>query len=179
MLLGWITNRSQELSKQLASFVLSGITVESPAKEIKIDVRSHLTHPLSFQPKGEVVKGLLLDQKLTAVAHQTIIGERYWRMQEKGDVLPWTAPISSEDIGKITPPGNFESCFIANFLSCLSQMDELNLDYDRFKYLNTRSLSPSKIHDGYLRSVKSENAILQPVFAYELKQVLENYPNPA
>lgn len=143
-----------------------GFSVAAPG--LSSDPRSPL--------KGEVVRGLLLEP-LSSDAPQrsekTLVGEVGWRL-EGGASLAWDAEVGPAEIRKLLPPPNHASGFAAHFLQRVvpKQAEDLGLDAEGLRAID---LNSAAIHH-YLRAgIASGLEVLQPVFAVELKVMMEDY----
>jgi hypothetical protein len=176
-LLTWIA-RDSHLRSVLQSAFLRGLTLdleESP----EIDLRLYapgLWYDGESLLKSEVVRGLLPPALSGAKPQRfetTVVGELGWRTPD-GKVLEWDAEVGAEQLRLLIPPPNHDSGYMAFFLNRVipEYLDLLGLDAMGLKSLR---LDPARVQDHLRRGASKESEVLQPVFAVELKVLLERY----
>jgi hypothetical protein len=176
-LLTWIA-RDSYLESVLESAFLRGLRMDSSeAPEIKVNL---FAPGISYDPssplKSEVVRGLLAPEIGEVGARRpetTILGEVGWRTPE-GKTLGWSDEVGAAQLQTLVSPPNHDSGYIAFFLNrvLLEHADLLGLDGPGLKLLR---LDPARVEDQLRRSVAKDLEVLQPVFAVELKVLLDRY----
>jgi hypothetical protein len=126
--------------------------------------------------KGEVVQGLLapsLSGEKPERAMTTLVGEIGWRDQS-GEPLAWDAEIGAAQIETLKPPPNHDSGYMAHFLSRVvpKHADNLGLDVAGLRSLR---LDSAQVQNQLRQGVAEDQEVLQPVFAVELKVLMEDY----
>ncbi len=103
----------------------------------------------------------------------TLVGEIGWRDQA-GEPLAWDAEIGAAQIETLKPPPNHDSGYIAHFLSRVvpKHADNLGLDVAGLRSLR---LDSAKVQNQLRQGVAEDQEVLQPVFAVELKVLMEDY----
>jgi len=182
LLLPWISNIPEDLSKVMAEAFRVGVEAIHPRWEPRIEIKGPTfvyDHKI-LAAKEEVVRGLLSDYELN-VPHEfhedskrgTMIGERGWRKHRDTPELEWFDQVSLVDLTKLVPPASFSTSFIATFWSevVCGLGRKFGLDTGIFESMDLDSCR-GEITE-MLRD--SQRLILQPVFFYELKVLMERY----
>jgi len=126
--------------------------------------------------KGEVVRGLLappLSGERPERPTTTLVGEIGWRDQS-GEALAWDAEIGAAQIERLMPPPNHDSGYMAHFLSRVvpKHANDLGLDVAGLRALR---LDSARVQNQLRQGVAEDQEVLQPVFAVELKVLMEDY----
>lgn len=126
--------------------------------------------------KGEVVRGLLappLKGEKPERPTTTLVGEIGWRDQA-GEPLAWDAEIGAAQIERLMPPPNHDSGYMAHFLSRVvpKHANDLGLDVAGLRALR---LDSARVQNQLRQGVAEDQEVLQPVFAVELKVLMEDY----
>lgn len=176
-LLTWLA-RDEDLGDLLKAAFAEGLTLDH---EDFRGVQAEIFAPGNwFDPrsplKGEVVQGLLappLSGEKPERPATTIVGEIGWR--DKADQpLEWDAEIGAAEIETLKPPPNHDSGYMAHFLSRVvpKHADDLGLDLPALRSLR---LDSAKVQNQLRQGVAEDQEVLQPVFAVELKVLMEEY----
>jgi hypothetical protein len=81
--------------------------------------------------------------------------------------------VTVQDLSGLRPPADYENSYISEFLNIvLRRHEEINVDVSN---LSKVRLSRSAIQDCVKRSAEVSAQILQPVFACELKTIMDQY----
>ena len=176
-LLTWIA-RDSYLKSVLESAFLRGLRLDSSdTPEIEVNL---FAPGLWYNPnsplKSEVVLGLLAPKIGEVGARRpetTILGEVGWRTPD-GKTLEWSDEVGAAQLQTLVSPPNHDSGYIAFFLNRVvpEHVDLLGLDGPGLKLLR---LDPARVQDQLRRSVAKNLEVLQPVFALELKVLLDRY----
>ncbi len=127
----------------------------------------------------------------------SIAGERFWKMKPDAHLIDWYTVLKPEDWAKLLPPSpsEFESTAIGHFRSAIlkastpplqDMVKMLSLDTD---LLNQLDLDGNSIHNEVLgagkkkgegpsattSAIANEDRITQPIFAYELDYLMDQY----
>jgi hypothetical protein len=176
-LLTWLA-RDEDLGDLLKAAFAEGLTLDH---EDLRGIPAEIFAPGNwFDPrsplKSEVVLGLLappLSGEKPERPTTTIVGEIGWR-DKAGEPLDWDAEIGAAEIETLKPPPNHDSGYMAHFLSRVApkHADELGLD---LATLRTLRLDSAKVQNQLRQGVAEDQEVLQPVFAVELKVLMEEY----
>ncbi len=184
MLFTWLA-QGAKLEEVLRAAFKAGLTLDEPGNarvEPRIYAPGTWFDPQS-RPKHEVVRGLLAgtweereEARKKASSQRpttTILGEVGWRTKA-GESLGWDERVDARKLAELLPPPNHDSGLIADFLAQVvpQHLDELSLDTVGLKGLR---LTPDRVQDALRASVTGGYEVLQPVFAVELKVLLELY----
>jgi len=129
----------------------------------------------SLSLKEEVARGLLEPSESSlsiAVSDKdtTIVGEMLWTNHD-GVVKQWDDVVTVEQLGDLRPPPNHNSGYLAYLLARVISpaIEELNLD----PLLDHVSIQSSWLQHNI--GIAAEDRVLQPVFAFELRGLLDAY----
>jgi hypothetical protein len=137
--------------------------------------------PIRFSPeypplKIEVARGLLSSQLELGRASSigAVIGETLWTKNEIKQ--EWDTRLSAEDMARLAPPDDFASTTLGNFLTEILRHKDLprslNLDDKKLAKLH---VTGADVQDLIRQLADGEDHIVQPVFAYELKVLMQKY----
>lgn len=184
MLLTWLA-QGEKLGEVLRTAFKAGVSLDAPANagiEPRVHAPGIWSDPRS-KPKSEVVQGMLtraLEHEAGAAMVEearrpttTLLGEIGWQ-NKAGENLDWDERVNSKQLAQLIPPVNHDTGYIADFLSQVvpRYLDELNLDSNCLRGLR---IAPDKVQNALRGSVSGGYEVLQPVFAVELKVLLETY----
>ncbi len=176
-LLTWLA-RDESLGEILKSAFLDGLTLDKDElRTVAVDVSAPGNWYDSRSPlKGEVVQGLLappLSGEKPERPTTTLVGEIGWRDQA-GEPLAWDAEIGAAQIERLKPPPNHDSGYMAHFLSRVvpKHANDLGLDVAGLKALR---LDSARVQNQLRQGVAEDQEVLQPIFAVELKVLMEDY----
>ena len=99
----------------------------------------------------------------------TLVGEKGWKLN--GEVVEWSTEVSADQLGELELPPNFETSFVAGFREFLKSHSELNLDLEGFQKLKVKAGRVSSC----VKKTSIDSQELQPVFACELRSLMEQY----
>lgn len=140
---------------------------------------SAIEYQSNYPPlKTEVASGLLADLKLVVNPEQGVrLGEVGWRSKNNQQSEPWKQHFTAKDMADLNPPQDFESSHISDFLTWLRKdnkrfLTRLNLDADNLKQLWPQKTS---IQNQIRGSADEENHVLQPIFGFEIKSLMQQY----
>ncbi len=184
MLLTWLA-QGAKLEEVLKAAFKAGLCLDLPANR-GVEPRIYapgIWFDEKSRPKSEVVRGMLKGswedkeaaKKGEAVQRPTttLLGEVGWH-EEGAEDLTWDARVDAKKLARLVPPENLDSGFIAFFLSQVvpQYLEELNLDGLGLRGLR---LAPGTAQNALRASVSGGYEVLQPVFAVELKVLLDAY----
>ena len=156
-----------------------GIAADEPTK---LNTAELIGPPLLFSHslppmKHEVALGLEKAAFSSKIRHgdKTQVGEKKWKLN--GQEVEWSKEVTADELASLTAPSmsDFDSTFLAVFLGFLKQESDLNLDLAGFKGLKIESASI----EGCVRKTSNESQEVQPVFACELRSLMEQYVSNA
>ncbi len=183
--LPWVTGQGSKTRKILEHAVKEGLTLGVQENKT-IEVRAHgpvVDFTSSIPPKHEVSIGLLSPALKTeqegGAAGQVrrvwapIAGERGW-MEKGGREVQWNEELAPGMAGRLTPPENLESSYMAHLVKSVLPVyvDELGLDSKGLKSLRIDS---ARAQEYLRRGDKGEDSVLQPIFICELAALLDSY----
>ena len=127
--------------------------------------------------KTEVAKGLLAPPLREIPKQQPcVVGEVGWTRE--GKKVDWHTRVEPQELGQLEPPDNFDSTTIGEFSFEVlvtdrgKYLESLNLDRALLKTLVPEGSSIQ----GLIRAQESSDTYVpQPVFAYELKTLMQQY----
>jgi len=179
--LAWLAP-AKRLRELLIQLFLQGLSVVKPDAKPEVEiVGSVVGIGQKTLLKDEVASGLLERSELTAPTRAGLdvnsspLGEVHW-VDAQGKELQWQTPVSAKQLTQLKPPANHNSSYIAYYLTKVArpEADKLNLDVAG---LSALQLSQNwAIND--IRK-KTEDYIVQPIFAYELKSLMRRYSQAA
>ena len=125
--------------------------------------------------KTEVAKGLLLPPLNVRQMPKDgiLIGEVEWT--RKGEPQKWYQRLSAKEMAELEPPKNFDSTTIGHFIEIAKDpltIERLNLDPHNLKALYVEG---SNVQDLIRTLADGEDFVSQPIFAYELKVLMQKY----
>jgi hypothetical protein len=106
-----------------------------------------------------------------------MIGETRWKKDPTdADPQAWDTRLSAEDMARLVPPDDFNGTTLGNFLTEILRHKELprSLSLDD-KKLARLHVTGSDVRDLIRQLADGEDHIVQPVFAYELKVLMQKY----
>lgn len=178
-LLPWLSNDPSTLERILSGMFLAGLGYDDTTLE---------RYPVTLYGPGirrtgnasslkvEVAHGLLLPalpgEKPTAPT-TTVVGELGWRASaDAADALPWDREVDLSSLANLHAPDNLETGFAPYLAVNLAprHVEELGLDVER---LRTLRLGVADVEDT-VRTLATQG-VLQPVFAGELKRLIQRY----
>lgn len=183
-LLAWIAGNPDQLKTVLRYAFLEGLMLGGTDRQSPtIEVRSPaISYNVALPLKQEVAGGLLLpspgftgsSEQILQPKETTILGEFDWRDAD-GRSLPWDAELTAEQLYHLTPPPTHEGSYMTTFLTYVlpKYIEELNLDSAGLNKLG--AIPHGLMHHSLKSAVSSADAVLQPVFVYELAEVMKQY----
>ncbi len=176
-LLTWL-ERDLPIRDLLRATFLEGLTLEHDQfRSAVVEVFSPANWYDKDNPlKGEVVRGLLrgpLGGEAPTRPTKVMIGEKGWGYKA-GEPLPWDTEVDAAQLAKLVPPANLDSGHAAHFLARVVPRYAQNLGLDEPGMLQLR-LDAAKVQDNLRKSLADGQDVLQPVFAAELKALMERY----
>ena len=185
-LLTWVSRDWNDLNAILRDAFRDGLLRNAKENEdLKISISSHINANIAkLRPKDEVAKGLLDDyydnplrQKpdTEIIQKETIIGELGWKRKSDDSELKWNDKLTPEIVDQISPPANFDSCYLATFLRTVlpRHMDKHSLDTENLSKLELGQ--PYLVQNRIITAVSGGQTIIQPIFINELKLLIEEY----
>lgn len=133
-------------------------------------------------PKEEVVRGLLADElgpdpigasSAEGPETSTILCEIGWK-DTQGKVVEWNTRLTAEKLRELRAPRNHDSGYMAQFLGSVLPKHARALFVDH-EALGRLEIDSSQLDHLMKLTCQGEQTVLQPVFAHELKTVLEQY----
>lgn len=130
--------------------------------------------------KEETVLGLLMEKFLIektiegGLAEGAVAGEVGW-MFEDGSELDWRRKLQGNEFSKLKQPRSSEALFISHFARKLAShevVDELQIALPR---LNSTGASLNRVQHLLRQEWQMEGEVLQPLFAFELKEIVEQF----
>jgi hypothetical protein len=176
-LLDWLTGTPETAEEILHDAFIAGLSLE-PVNLPKVSV-SFVGPPVRFIPglpalKLEVAQGLLCRDLRGSVraSEKTFVGEKEWS-DASGNPLDWFDEVTLDRLAVLKPPANHDSGYIAYFLTEVLKMHpELGLDKDG---LGALKVVTTDVQDCIRKSTEDGQRVLQPVFAAELKTLMDQY----
>jgi hypothetical protein len=176
-LLTWLTSDIKKLRAILCDVFEQG-AIRASGESAKIAVE-FLGPAIKFAsnlpaPKREVALGLLCEPLGGNVKKKptTAVGEVHWKHPD-GIEVAWSAEVTAEELAKLRPPVGLDDSFAAFLLDkILPKYTEINLDLEG---LGRLKLETGKIQECIRRSAEVSEQVLQPVFACELKVLMDQY----
>ena len=176
-LLAWIAPPAR-LRELLDTCFASGLNVANPGVSPDVELRGpSLGNSNRAVLKDEVASGLVERGALAAPIHpdldltSTPAGEVHWA-DPAGTEVQWSDLLTAEKLAKVKPPSNHNSSFISYFLNEVVKQSVELYDLDA-RGLGSLQLSQNWAINDMRR--KRDEAILQPIFAYELKSLVRKY----
>jgi hypothetical protein len=177
-LLAWLSNDHQLVERVLGQMFLAGLGYDDAQREnlpVKIYGPANRKTATDLPPKIEVAYGLLLpslDEEDPALPSTTVVGEQGWKLSKDGEALSWDEPVDLDLLTGLHSPGNLDSGFAAYLAATLAPKyaEELNLDFQNLQHLR---LDVQAVENA-VRTLAG-HGVLQPVFATELKQLIDQY----
>jgi hypothetical protein len=176
-LCAWVSNSVVPLRKVLTGCFLKGYgrdnqNVTPPGVTI---VGSAFGVPGLPPLKSEVALGGL-NQSIAVIEplRKPIVGEINWRRQNVQNPDPWNKRLEVHEMADLQPPNNSTGadCYVNELISLLKlYRDGLNLDDDN---LNNLAVDWAKVSNMLNLDIKA-TGVTQPVFAIELKALMEQY----
>ncbi len=183
-LLAWIGS-ADKTKRMLENALKDGFTRDVPenagAQVMAYSPAIDAAHSLT--PKEEVVRGLLTppvwvgEAASNEVTRTTIPGEVSWSDSKKSPV-EWHTELKAEDLSGLQPPPNYDSCYIAQFMTGVvaRHIEEFNLDPRLATMWDGSGLFSSKVQNYVkLGAADAHDTVLEPVFAAELRAILDQY----
>jgi hypothetical protein len=181
-LLTWVSGDGRLLRNALEFAFHEGLTLDYPDGS-KFDVNpsgAAIAQDRAEHPKEEVVQGLMVAGLATdhdgasppqGFETSTILCEIGW-MDAQGKEVEWNARLTAERLREMRAPWNHDSGYMAQFLGSvlLRRARELVVDHEA---LGRLEIDGAQLQDLMVRSCQKDQTVLQPIFAYELKTVLE------
>ena len=205
--LTWLDNQGKELQKVLNAAFQAGIAA-APIDEQTPRFRLNDKRPVTFAGlpfsnddnypamKTEVARGLL-DANFTDLAvdqadsndGKTAAGELFWKKRD-GTAIPFGALLKPSDLAEIKPPSEseFEGTTIGHFVAEMlkRQADEnrgfvngYGLDGEILRSLFPRGTAISESIKLSAESKDATDIVGQPIFAYELDDLMQQYAEKA
>jgi hypothetical protein len=177
-LLTWL-ERGDPIRDLIRSAFLEGLTLERDQfRGTAVDVFSPANWYEPSNPlKGEVVRGLLrakLGGEMPVRPSKVLIGEKSWWLNNPSEPLSWDTEVDDIQLGKLNPPPNLDSGHAAHFLARVVPLYALNLGLDE-QGLGRLRLDTARVVDFLRKTLADGQKVLQPVFAAELKVLMDNY----
>jgi hypothetical protein len=179
-LLAWLSNDPRHLEDVLAGFFQGGFAFENNAVPADLSVRvagACFGEATKYPPLKEEVATGSLQPAIGTVgpALNPYVGEIGWRQPGSANPIPWNTRLSATEMANLVPPQDAGKLYIADFLHNWAaenpKVAALSIDLERLKSL---SIHKSDIQHRLVMDIKG-TATSQPLFAIELKSLMEKY----
>jgi hypothetical protein len=187
-LLAWIAGDPNQLKTILCYAFHEGLMLGGTERQrLTIEVLSPAISYNATLPLKQEVAGGLLSQPLGFAGSSdqvlmpketTIAGEVDW-LDAGGKPLSWDAELNAEQFYNLTPPPTHEGSYMTTFLTFVlpAYIEELNLDAKGLNRLG--AVAQSLMQHSLKSAVSRADAVLQPIFVYELAEVMRRYTEEA
>jgi hypothetical protein len=183
-LLTWITANDALLREVLEFSFLKGLTLDFPdGANFDIKPSGVAIDPTGTErPKEEVVMGLMADLPLgnrNAAAQvrefdtSSILCEIGWK-DAQGKPVDWSHRMTAERFREMKAPRNHDSGYMAQFLGNVLLKKAGSLVVDD-KGLSGLEIDGAQLQNLIAQSSEGDQTVLQPVFAFELKTMIDQY----
>jgi hypothetical protein len=175
-LLNWLTTDNKKLEQILCDAFQQGFVRDNPGCS---PVAVTLVGPaIKFMrelppPKHEVAIGLLCGRLgVVAKAPTTVVGEVRWKSAD-GTEIGWNTEVTAAQLANLKPPDDHESSYAYELLKIvLPRHADINLEMTGLQKL---TLPTAAIQERLRRSAEVSEQVLQPIFACELKTLMDKY----
>ena len=176
-LCAWVSNRAANLQRLLADSFSKGYQRDETHPPATINVLGKAMDGADLPAlKTEVSQGALL-RKFGEVPQQdvgkAILGEINWRRPGSQDLVDWNTTLERSEMTQLLSPDDATGvdCYIQQLVSHLKKEHKLFLVDDRIDNLVVDWAQVAHL----VKTDLIENEVTQPVFALELKSLLNQY----
>jgi hypothetical protein len=178
-LLPWLSNDPETLEKVLGSMLIAGLGYDDTTRQqwpVRLYGPGIRTMKSDLPPKTEVAFGLLLkplsgEKPVTPTA--TVLGEEGWRLTaDAPEAVHWDHEVDLATLEVVHAPDNLETGFAPYLAATLVPRHAEELSLDRANLRSLR-LAVSDV-ENTVRTLAAKG-VMQPVFASELKRLIEQY----
>jgi hypothetical protein len=167
-MLCWVTAVRERRAAIIADAVRAGVAMQ-PAAKADVQVVGPAIYPVKgLRPKDEVAAGLLAGSgivKPAAPQDTTVLGEGLW------DSRSWDTALSLEELRQLEFPRTLDHGYMGAFLNQYLPRSAAGLGLDEANLAGLTRVDTSTVE----QLLAADDAALQPVFAYELKAVMDQY----
>ncbi len=177
-LCAWVSNNAGVLARLLSACFAKGYSRDNPGQLPRIQTVSAVLGPAGLPPlKSEVARGGLQRAIGSVEPPQTpILGELNWKRRKMAEPEKWDKRLEVHELSDLHPPNDSTGadCYIKELIALLETLRTgLNLDEEN---LNQAKLAVNWANISSALNLDA-TGIVQPVFAIELKALMDQYFN--